>query len=232
MPPLPSAPTSSDYAAVVVDVDGVINLIEKGKPAPPDLDESLESGTVESTPPTEGPSASAEMTVMGIYKRGEVPREDELPEDYALKDCAQDQIMVRQRLNTRPLLDDDSDDDSDEDEADSEDGGDADDESDGGARSSAASSSAGSRGRRRTKSRRSDKDRTKRSLLRRLSPKKYQDGKDGEYDVAMFKPEEGLVMDKGDWPFYHADLSEHSDSSDDERVSRILVLVDLPASQS
>ena len=55
---------------------------------------------------------------------------------------------------------------------------------------------------------------------RRRLRTKAADG--AEYDVAHFEPERGLVMRKSDWPFYHADLSEHSDSSDDERVSCVL----------
>ena len=66
-----------------------------------------------------------------------------------------------------------------------------------------------------TTKKKSKKERLSRRFRRLLRTK--ADGT--EYDVAMFRPEEGLVMKESDWPFFHADLSEHSDSSDDERVS-------------
>ena len=173
-----------------------------------------------------GAGPAVDMEVMGIYKRGSVPRESELPKDYVLKDCQQDQVMVRQRLKTRPLLDDaeeehdlieeeeaaddsDSSDSSSDSSDDSSDGSDADDES-------ATKNKQQQKQKKKKMSKQSKKERTTKSLRRRLKSK-AADGT--EYDVAMFKPEQGLVMRKSDWPFYHADLSEHSDSSDDERVS-------------
>jgi hypothetical protein len=166
------------------------------------------------------------MEVMGIYKRGSVPRESELPEDYVLKDCQQDQVMVRQRLRTRPLFDDDDDDehhlidaDSDIDD-DGDDGSEADDESDGGDQTSKGQ---GGSEQKRKKTKKSKKERLSRRFRRLLRSK--ADGT--EYDVAMFQPEEGLVMKESDWPFFHADLSEHSDSSDDERVSSFGKIVNL-----
>mmetsp|Transcript_12992 Transcript_12992/g.28088 ORF Transcript_12992/g.28088 Transcript_12992/m.28088 type:complete len:503 (+) Transcript_12992:158-1666(+) len=227
----PSIPNDDAGGGVIVDVDGVISMIENGKPPVPPaelLDESTDSlastavgilddsftGTADVLPAAAaagaGAGPAAEMTVMGVYTRGDIPRQEELPEDYGLKDCAQDQIMVRERIKTRPLFED-SDCDGDDDDTD----GDADDESDGGTRSSG--SRRGSRGKVKKSKR---KERTKRSLLRRLSlAKKKREEENDEYDAAMFLPEKGLVMDSDlDWPFYHEDLSEHSDSTDDERV--------------
>ena len=239
MPPLPSVPTV-DGPAIIVDSDGVVDEVNGDKAArngsvPGLLNDSISSActdelhvSAEQTPTgtnTESGSGPAvDMEVMGIYKRGSVPRESELPKDYVLKDCQQDQVMVRQRLKTRPLLDDAEeehdlieeeeaadDSDSSDSSSDSSDGSDADDES--------ATKTANKKQQKQKKkkmSKQSKKERTTKSLRRRLKSK-AADGT--EYDVAMFKPEQGLVMRKRDWPFYHADLSEHSDSSDDERVS-------------
>ena len=234
MPPLPSIP-AVDGPAVIVDSDGVVDVVNGDKVArngsvPGLLNDSISSACTDelhvsaeqtSTPTgTEiGAGPAVDMEVMGIYKRGSVPREAELPKDYVLKDCQQDQVMVRQRLKTRPLLDDAEDehdlieeeevsDSSSDSSDDSSDGSDADDES--------ATKTKQQQKQKKKMSKQSKKERTTKSLRRRLKSK-AADGT--EYDVAMFQPEQGLVMRKSDWPFYHADLSEHSDSSDDERVS-------------
>ena len=41
------------------------------------------------------------LTVMGIYKEGPIPREEELPENYTHKDMTRDQFMCRQRMMTK-----------------------------------------------------------------------------------------------------------------------------------
>ena len=242
MPPLPSIP-AVDGPAVIVDSDGVVDVVDgekagrSGSVVPGLLNDSISSActdelhvSAETSSPTgtnteTGAGPAVDMEVMGIYKRGSVPREAELPKDYVLKDCQQDQVMVRQRLKTRPLLDDAEDehdlieeeevsDSSSDSSDDSSDGSDADDES--------ATKIANKKQQQKQKkkmSKQSKKERTTKSLRRRLKSK-AADGT--EYDVAMFQPEQGLVMRKSDWPFYHADLSEHSDSSDDERVSALI----------
>lgn len=43
-----------------------------------------------------------ELEIWGIYTRGKVPREEQLPEDYALGHVTKDQIVCRRRLNTPP----------------------------------------------------------------------------------------------------------------------------------
>ena len=239
----PSVPIE-DGPAVIVDSNGVVGVFEgeEKKTAattsvPGLLNDSISSascteheahanvssssGSDQQTGALQGPAAN--MEVMGVYKRGSVPRESELPEDYVLKDCQQDQVMVRQRLRTRPLFDDDDDDDEHEQDVidadsdssdiddDGDDGSEADDESGGGDQTSKGQ--AGSE--KRKKKKKSKKGRLSRRIRRLLRTK--ADGT--EYDVAMFQPEEGLAMKESDWPFFHADLSEHSDSSDDERVS-------------
>ena len=243
MPPLPSVPTV-DGPAIIVDSDGVVDVVNGDKAArngsvPGLLNDSISSActdelhlSAETSSPTGtnteiGAGPAVDMEVMGIYKRGSVPREAELPKDYVLKDCQQDQVMVRQRLQTRPLLDDaeeehnlieeddgdsDSSDSSSDSSDDSSDGSDADDES-------GNKTKKQQKQKKKKMSKQSKKERTSKSLRRRLKSK-AADGT--EYDVAMFKPEQGLVMRKSDWPFYHADLSEHSDSSDDERVSALI----------
>ena len=245
MPPLPSIPTV-DGPAIIVDSDGVVDVVNGDKAArngsvvPGLLNDSISSActdelhlSAETSSPTGtnteiGAGPAVDMEVMGIYKRGSVPREAELPKDYVLKDCQQDQVMVRQRLQTRPLLDDaedehdlvmeeevddsDSSDSSSDSSDDSSDGSDADDES-------GNKTKKQQKQKKKKMSKQSKKERTTKSLRRRLKSK-AADGT--EYDVAMFKPEQGLVMRKSDWPFYHADLSEHSDSSDDERVSALI----------
>jgi len=45
---------------------------------------------------------TSSMTVVGIYTRGEIPREKELPEDYGLSHVKKDQVMVRRKMNTPP----------------------------------------------------------------------------------------------------------------------------------
>lgn len=160
-------------------------------------------------------SSPVQMEVMGIYKRGREPREAELAEACTINDYAPDQIMVRKRLRTRPLMCDKvhithsrSGNESD--------GNEADDESDDHKIVQGHTAKHEENNARKTKNKRSKSGRTKRSLRRRLKTKASNGT---EYDVTMFKPEEGLVMRKSDWPFYHADLSEHSDdSTDDERV--------------
>ena len=237
----PSVPTE-DGPAVIVDSNGVVGVFEGEEKkmaatttsggVPGLLNDSISSASCteheahanvssssdQQTGALQGPAAN--MEVMGIYKRGSVPRESELPEDYVLKDCQQDQVMVRQRLRTRPLFDDDdeheqdvidADSDSSDIDDDGDDGSEADDESGGGDQTSKGQ--AGSE--KRKKKKKSKKGRLSRRIRRLLRTK--ADGT--EYDVAMFQPEEGLVMKESDWPFFHADLSEHSDSSDDERVS-------------
>ena len=235
----PSVPTE-DGPAIIVDSNGVVGVFEGEEKAatttsggvPGLLNDSISSAscTVSSSSdqqtgahPGRGPAAN--MEVMGIYKRGSVPRESDLPEDYVLKDCQQDQVMVRQRLRTRPLFDDDDDDEHEHDvidadsgssviDDDGDDGSEADDESDG-ADQTSKGQQGGSEQRRKKTKKKSKKERLSRRFRRLLRTK--ADGT--EYDVAMFRPEEGLVMKESDWPFFHADLSEHSDSSDDERVS-------------
>ena len=240
MPPLPSVPTV-DGPAIIVDSDGVVDVVNGDKAArngsvPGLLNDSISSActdelhvSAEQTPTGTnistkiGAGPAVDMEVMGIYKRGSVPREAELPKDYVLKDCQQDQVMVRQRLQTRPLLDDAEDehdlieeeevsDSSSDSSDDSSDGSDADDES-------GNKTKKQQKQKKKKMSKQSKKERTSKSLRRRLKSK-AADGT--EYDVAMFQPEQGLVMRKSDWPFYHADLSEHSDSSDDERVSALI----------
>ena len=251
MPPLPSIPTV-DGPAVIVDSDGVVGVVDGDKAGrangsgavPGLLNDSLSSAsctdelhgsantsTNTSTGTELGPGPHADMEVLGIYKRGSVPREAELPPDYVLKDCQPDQVMVRRRLQTRPLLDDDQEEEEEheyieeEDSSDSEsssssdssddDGSDADDES---ATQTNKEEPASKPKKKKKMDEQTKKDRTAKSLRRRRRLKsRAADGT--EYDVALFRPEEGLVMRKSDWPFYHADLSEHSDSSDDERVS-------------
>lgn len=239
----PSVPIE-DGPAVIVDSNGVIGVFEgeekktaAATSVPGLLNDSISSascteheahanvssssGSDQQTGALQGPAAN--MEVMGVYKRGSVPRESELPEDYVLKDCQQDQVMVRQRLRTRPLFDDNDDDeheqdviDADSDSSDIDDDGDhgseADDESDGGDQTSKGQ--AGSEKRKKKK-----KPKKGRRLSRRIRRLLRTKADGTEYDVAMFQPEEGLVMKESDWPFFHADLSEHSDSSDDERVS-------------
>mmetsp|Transcript_3440 Transcript_3440/g.6494 ORF Transcript_3440/g.6494 Transcript_3440/m.6494 type:complete len:410 (+) Transcript_3440:121-1350(+) len=46
---------------------------------------------------------SVDFEIWGIYTRGKVPREDQLPEDYGLTHVTKDQIVCRRRLNTRPV---------------------------------------------------------------------------------------------------------------------------------
>ena len=257
MPPLPSIP-AVDGPAVLVDSDGVVDVVDGAKAGrngsvPGLLNDSISSACTDelhasaeqqtSSSPTGtattadiGPGPAVGMEVLGIYKRGAVPREAELPKDYVLKDCAQDQVMVRQRLRTRPLLDDaeeehglveeedETDSDSSSDSSsdgsdDSGDGSDADDESAAQTTNKKQQTQTQRQKKKKKMSKQSKKERTAKSLRRRLKSK-AADGT--EYDVAMFKPEQGLVMTKSDWPFYHADLSEHSDSSDDERVSSLV----------
>jgi len=234
----PSIP-AVDGPAVIVDSNGMVDVVEEkasnnGNGVPGLLDDSISSACTDELPHASGcdqtqtAGPAAEMEVLGVYKRGSVPRESDLPKDYVLKDCAMDQVMVRQRLHTRPLLDDDDADDdddivdtedmaaaadSDSDSSDSDsssDDSDADDESDGGGETKTKTKK-----KKKQMSQASKRERTKKSLRRRL---KAQAADGTEYDVALFQPERGLVMMKRDWPFYHADLSEHSDSSDDERV--------------
>ena len=244
----PSVPTE-DGPAIIVDSNGVVGVFEGEEKAaaattasggvPGLLNDSISSASCteheahaanvsSSSDQQTGahPGPAANMEVMGIYKRGSVPRESELPEDYVLKDCQQDQVMVRQRLRTRPLFDDDDGDehhlidaDSDIDD-DGDDGSEADDESDG---ADQTSKGQGGSEQKRKKTKKSKKERLSRRFRRLLRTK--ADGT--EYDVAMFQPEEGLVMKESDWPFFHADLSEHSDSSDDERVSSFGKIVNL-----
>ena len=241
----PSVPTE-DGPAVIVDSNGrVLGVFEGEEKAattttgvPGLLNDSISSASCteheahganlsSSSDQQTGahPGPAANMEVMGIYKRGSVPRESELPEDYVLKACQQDQVMVRQRLRTRPLFDDDDDDEHEHDvidadsgssviDDDGDDGSEADDESDG-ADQTSKGQQGGSEQRRKKTKKKSKKERLSRRFRRLLRTK--ADGT--EYDVAMFRPEEGLVMKESDWPFFHADLSEHSDSSDDERVS-------------
>ena len=46
---------------------------------------------------------STSMTVMGIYTRDKVPREEELPKDYGLSHVQKDQVMCRRKMNTPPI---------------------------------------------------------------------------------------------------------------------------------
>lgn len=48
-------------------------------------------------------SSHKSMQVRGIYARGTVPREEELPEDYGLCHVSKDQVMCRRRMNTPPI---------------------------------------------------------------------------------------------------------------------------------
>jgi hypothetical protein len=48
---------------------------------------------------------SLDFEIWGVYTRGKVPREDELPEDYGLSHVSKDQIVCRRRLNTPPVQD-------------------------------------------------------------------------------------------------------------------------------
>ena len=251
MPPLPSIPTV-DGPAVIVDSDGVVGVVDgdkagraNGSAAVPGLlNDSLSSAsctdelhgsantsTNTSTGTELGPGPHADMEVLGIYKRGSVPREAELPPDYVLKDCQPDQVMVRRRLQTRPLLDDDQEEEEheyieEEDSSDSESSSSSDSSDDDGSDADGESATQTNKEEQTQKPKKkkmdeqTKKERTAKSLRRRRRLKsRAADGT--EYDVALFRPEEGLVMRKSDWPFYHADLSEHSDSSDDERVSGV-----------
>ena len=48
---------------------------------------------------------SVEMTVMGMYERAELPRRDQLPKGYTIKDLSRDQFMCRRRIQTKTTAD-------------------------------------------------------------------------------------------------------------------------------
>lgn len=185
---------------------------------PPDLvDASFDSveivlseGTA-AIPPDADASAPApsSVTVLGIYRRGSLPVE---AIGVPFKNLRPHQVMVRERIDTRPLLDCEDDDDGCD--------GDVDEEGEGGRRIRPGGTGVG-------------KERSSDAWLRRLRNRRRRsrqsdDATPGDdeagtdrFERAVLRPGEGLVMDKAEEnyrPFYHEDLSDH-DSSDSERVS-------------